>query len=99
MQEEKLIEALHLAKSIMDICGGDAWERECTEEDRGRFGDLYDELFPQPKAVDVLSRWDTRCDVCGIVMPKNNYMTHLNGKRHKQRLAEQRAADERSIAS
>ena len=36
--------ALELAEGIMDYCGGDAWERECTEKDRNEFEKLYEEF-------------------------------------------------------
>lgn len=41
----KAKEALKLASEIMDYCGGDAWEREATAEDRGKFEKLYDEVM------------------------------------------------------
>lgn len=37
--------ALRLADSIMAYCGGDRWERECTEPDRVKYSKLYKELF------------------------------------------------------
>lgn len=39
-------EALTLAQSIMDYCGGDSWEREVTAADRARFSQIYAELIP-----------------------------------------------------
>jgi hypothetical protein len=33
--------ALSLADNIMAYCGGDLWERECTEKDRNRYKALY----------------------------------------------------------
>ena len=44
MNKEKILRALELADSIMDYCGGDAWERECTKDDRNEFGKLYEEI-------------------------------------------------------
>jgi hypothetical protein len=41
---EKILRALELADSIMEYCGGDAWERECTRDDRNEFSKLYEEL-------------------------------------------------------
>lgn len=37
--------ALRLADSVMEYCGGDAWEREATADDRDEFGKLYDEVM------------------------------------------------------
>lgn len=37
--------ALKLAYWIMDYCGGDKWERECTAEDRKKFHKLYDKIM------------------------------------------------------
>lgn len=47
LQEDlrKAKQALELAASIMDYCGGDAWERECTKEDRDKFDKLYKEIM------------------------------------------------------
>jgi hypothetical protein len=42
------LEALQLADGVMAYCGGDAWERECTADDRGRFATIYAKLFPPP---------------------------------------------------
>lgn len=38
------LRALRLAESIMEYCGGDAWERECTEKDRAKFNELYERI-------------------------------------------------------
>lgn len=35
------LRALKLADGIMEYCGGDKWERECTEVDRKKFDELY----------------------------------------------------------
>lgn len=40
----KAMEAIELADSIMAYAAGDAWERECTKEDRDKFRKLYEEL-------------------------------------------------------
>lgn len=37
--------ALKLADGVMFYCGGDAWERECTESDREEFDKLYEQLL------------------------------------------------------
>ncbi len=60
---EKMIEALTLAKGILDYCPGDAWERECTHDDRNRFNELYDELFP--KKPEKALKITYTCDICG----------------------------------
>lgn len=36
--------ALKLAEGIMEYCGGDKWERECTEKDRKEFDELCERL-------------------------------------------------------
>lgn len=38
------LRALKLAEGIMEYCGGDKWERECTEKDRAKFNDLMDRI-------------------------------------------------------
>jgi hypothetical protein len=85
MQTEKLIEAIEIAKDIIDYCGGDAWERECTQEARDRFQEIYEELFPKQEQSPkiVISKHDWRCDICKITMPKGNRESHVNGKKHK----------------
>lgn len=37
--------ALKLADSIMEYCGGDRWERECTADDRKKYDELCEQLF------------------------------------------------------
>ena len=37
-------QALELAEGILFYVLGDAWERECTEDDRNKFYSLYDEI-------------------------------------------------------
>jgi len=49
---KKILRALELADSIMDYCGGDAWERECTKNDRNEFNTLYEELLLELKPSD-----------------------------------------------
>jgi len=43
-QAEAILRALELADGIMDYCGGDAWERECTADDRTQFAELYESI-------------------------------------------------------
>lgn len=59
------------ADSIISICGGDAWERECTEESRDLYARLHDQAFPQQpeqrtrEAVEFSSPQKTlRCGLC-----------------------------------
>jgi hypothetical protein len=40
----KCLQAIDIAESVMDYCGGDAWERECTADDRAAFSRLADEV-------------------------------------------------------
>lgn len=39
-----MLKLVELADEIMGICGGDAWERECTQEARAEYNILKDEL-------------------------------------------------------
>lgn len=81
---EKMIEALHLARSIMDYCLGDSWERECTASDRQAFDKIYDELFPKPsEPVFALRSDEIKCE-CGAIVLKGNFNAHVNGKRHQK---------------
>jgi len=48
---KKAKEALRLADNIMAYCGGDKWERECTEEDRKKFHKLYEELIGEDSSA------------------------------------------------
>ena len=38
------LRALKLADGVMSYCGGDRWERECTQKDRDKFNEIYGEL-------------------------------------------------------
>ncbi len=38
------LRAIRLADGVMEYCGGDAWERECTQPDRDKFNELYKKL-------------------------------------------------------
>lgn len=44
----KVLEALDLAESIMSFARGDAYERECTDEDYRKFTKIYEEFNPPP---------------------------------------------------
>lgn len=46
------LEALELAKGIMNCCKGDTWERECTEKDREAFQAIYDRFNPPAPVVE-----------------------------------------------
>lgn len=39
-----MLKMIELADSIMSTCGGDAWERECTEDERREYSNLRTEL-------------------------------------------------------
>ena len=43
-QAVELRKAIQLADGIMAYCQGDAWERECTEEDRKAFDEICNKL-------------------------------------------------------
>lgn len=63
-EHEKAIAALEHANIVIDYCGGDAWERECTEDDRAAFHTLYEQVVP----IAVLSEdhtVDYLCACCG----------------------------------
>lgn len=77
---EKIKEALTLAKTIIDYCPGDSWERECTEKDRKRFDELYDEFFPEQKQQEQEHFYCSSCE--RNFSAKKNYDDHLNGKKH-----------------
>jgi predicted restriction endonuclease len=100
MQTDKLIEAIEIAKDIIDYCPGDAWERECTQEARDRFQEIYEELFPKQEQSpkNVISKYDWRCEICKITMPKGNRESHINGKKHKANAAPQNVEAVESIA-
>lgn len=89
MQNDKLIEAIVLAKEIIDYCGGDSWERECTSQSRNKFYEIYSDIFPEQTPEKKLNKWEKWCDICNIVMPKGNYEAHINGKNHKKKIATQ----------
>ncbi len=62
MSEDKLaiaLEALELAVGIIEYCQGDAWERDCTKNDRQKFQELYDKLNPPviEKKEDIVINW------------------------------------------
>lgn len=70
-------EMIELAEGIMDTCGGDAWERECTEDDRRAYAELKAKHFPTPvdpiaavrererKEEILLRETPATCDRCG----------------------------------
>jgi hypothetical protein len=62
--DAKVKEALDLAKGILDYCPGDRWERECTQEDRERFNQLYEELCPEEKPQEPV-----QCLICHKSFP------------------------------
>ena len=52
MTIEEIYEALETAESVMDYCAGDAWERECTKEDRDKFAELKEKFEKENKLGD-----------------------------------------------
>lgn len=76
-------EALRIAKSVLDFCPGDAWERECTEKDRKRFDELFEELFPSPKPKDEIFY----CHDCERRFElKGGYKSHLASEKHRRQI-------------
>lgn len=57
---EILVNMVDLADFIMSMCGGDAWERECTEDARNEYCKLRDELDRELKrgkySPDVIAK-------------------------------------------
>lgn len=57
---EILLKMVDLADSIMSMCGGDAWERDCTADDRKEYQTLRDELDKELKrgeySPDVIAK-------------------------------------------
>jgi hypothetical protein len=57
---EILLKMVDLADSIMSMCGGDAWERDCTADDRKEYQTLHDELDKELKrgeySPDVIAK-------------------------------------------
>ena len=81
---EKEREALTLARSIIDYCQGDAWERECTKDDRERFDELYNEFFPKPKEPEKETFY---CSICERdCSSKSALDSHLSGKKHRRKV-------------
>ena len=83
MDNDKAKKALRLAKGVMEYCQGDAWERECTEEDRRHFEELYFELIPEdlpppPPKVPY-------CSICDrTFQDEHNLKQHLAGNKHQK---------------
>jgi hypothetical protein len=42
------LKALRIADSVMEYCGGDKWERECTKDERAKFYKIYEKLVGRP---------------------------------------------------
>lgn len=51
----KCLRAIELAESVMDYCGGDAWERECTMDDRNEFERLAKEVRAAAEELGVVA--------------------------------------------
>ena len=50
---DEMKEALECAKNILDSVSGDSWERECTQNSRDRFYELYENLDGIPRAKET----------------------------------------------
>lgn len=88
--QEEIVEALSLAKEIIDYCCGDAWERECTEKLRNRFYEICNKYIPEPEKPPLLFD-DAYCSICERhFIHEKAYKDHTKGKRHKKNVAEQR---------
>ena len=55
----KALTALDIAKSVMDYCGGDDWERDCTRDERQRFDTLLSEIRDAAKKYGILANNQT----------------------------------------
>ena len=94
--KEEIEEALELAKGIMDTCQGDAWERECTEEDRNRFQEIYKKYFPERKPTkeeqlfEDLKSSNEWCPFCKkMFYSKRGYSLHCEKSlKHKKKMKE-----------
>jgi len=83
-------EAMHIASEVMEYCQGDAWERECTENKRNRFDEIYNKFFPAPKEEEPIFH-DVYCNICDRhFIHTDAYNGHLQGKRHKSKAAQKK---------
>ena len=71
----RLTELAEVADGIISVCGGDAWERECTADGRSEYDRLRAELFPQPEPVSYWNPYvaqatpcPTPCELCGSIL-------------------------------
>lgn len=89
MQSE-LIEALEVAKEIIDYCGGDAWERECTAEARERFYELYEKYCPS-EVVKGCNPEPAYCSLCNKhFASKKDFENHArDSKKHQDNVEKQ----------
>jgi len=88
-EEEELLEALQLANSILEYCGGDSWEMEVTDSARTRFQQIYEKHFPSPEPIPVIQALRFHCVVCNREMPMNMKDFHLSGKPHAKEVKKQ----------
>lgn len=64
---------------------GDAWERECTAENRKRFEELYFEFFPEKKIKEEIeASKNIYCEECDRTIPAEFYKSHCESKKHKR---------------
>jgi gamma-glutamylcysteine synthetase len=91
VEVKELIEALGIAKTILDYCGGgDAWERSCTEDMQRRFYDICEKYLPKEESVrDDMSKPVIHCGICDMdfegVCAYNSHIKH--SQNHKRLLS------------
>lgn len=78
----KALSAIDSAKEVMDYCGGDAWERECTEADRKQFTVLVGEIREALEEYEIVANRQITgqsipCFLCGGVDGKHKSSCHL----------------------
>ena len=85
-QIEEMKEALECAKDILDYVSGDIWERECTQNPRDRFYELYNRLFPEQSQEPAVIKDPFYCDKCSRSFPHTGALkSHLDmSKKHKE---------------
>ncbi len=87
VSREELLSALDDAKAIIDFCSGDAYERECTEDARRRFEDVYKRAFPEPPKPEAKFE-PMYCEACDrLFISRLAYNGHLLGKKHARKAA------------
>lgn len=92
--DKKMVDALHIAKSILDYCQGDAWERECTSESRVKFDKLYYEIFPITEKKEEDKVLYIYCEECNKRLSSLTIQSHLNGNKHKRKVKSNKLFEE-----